>query len=82
MKIMRVPSAPRTPRFEAYSFNVIVESLEEAVALRALHRGVSRETANKIAEDASARPSTPDAVLGVCTALGNAATLELQRQGV
>ena len=82
MKIMRVPSVPKTPRFEAYSFNVTVESLEEAVALRALLGGVSRETANKIAEGASHRPSTLDTVLYVCNAIGSEASLELQRQGV
>lgn len=82
MQVTRLPGPPPPKTFKPFVLEVRVESLEEAVALRALHYGMSNSALDEIVQGASMRPPEFQQLLKVTQLIGIAAGAELTEQGV
>lgn len=68
--------------FVPFTITINVDTLAEAVALRALHGGMSSNDADHIASRACAMPSTGEAISDVVQRIARPIEGELREQGV
>ena len=69
-------------QFQPFTLHLNVDTLEEAVALRALWGGGQGTTYLALAEQATVMPSTGPAVERVCVSIGAECHAQLVAQGI